>query len=164
MQDEELLREQPMEGTQDDTDVSPDDMRGITQEEIAEKIIQLEISEPEFKKQLTDLMNGIGVDPTPFLAMKPTREFMLGKTDPFDEYEIEGDFESALILADMHPAFYSTAMMLYLMGINRLALTRSRRGFQQQMLRTYIGVQKREDLQQNKPRWAVPLGARGQQR
>lgn len=141
-------------------EIVPDQVRGLSSEQVVEKLVKLEISEPTYEAQLKALMETIGEDPTPFLAMKPTREFMFAQTNPFDEFEVEGDFESSLILARMHPAFYGVSLTLFQMAIARLTLTRSRAGFQQKILRTVVNVNQSANEDKKQGRWAIPIFGR----
>lgn len=157
--DEELSENESQDNA--GPDITPDHMRGLSSEQVVEKLVALETSEEPFETKLKNLMNSIGADATPFLAMKPTREFMFAQTNPFDEYEVEGDYESALLLARMHPAFYSVSLTLFQMSIGKLALTRSRSGFQQRILRTVVNVNQATEMDEKKKKWSIPMWGRG---
>jgi len=157
--DEEFLEESEAQAVVGDVgpDVVPDQVRGLSSEQVVEKLVQLETSEDTFETKLKELLAMVGSDSTPFLAMKPTREFMFAQTNPFDEFTIEGDYESALLLARMHPAFYSVALTLFQMAIGKLTLTRSREGFQQKILRTVVNVSQNPHMDEKKKRWSIPI-------
>ncbi|MHA1972785.1 MAG: hypothetical protein ACTSW1_07325 [Candidatus Hodarchaeales archaeon] len=138
--------------------VVDDSMGGVLPAEAVGQLMSIETSSDEFMAKFKTLLNEVGVSSSTFDAIRPTREFVLGNTNPFDEFIIQGDFESAIMLSSMHPAFRPTALTLFYFGISQLALTRSRGAIQQKLLRTYIG-ESRSVVEQadKKRRWSIPM-------
>lgn len=137
---EEMLLASAQEG--DETAVGVVE-NGINQGQAVEKLLKIEMNEPELKKEISDVLAKTKYANTPFEAIQPTREFMLGNTTLFDEYSIYGDIEDSFILTMLHPGFYPYAIALYKLATFLSIMTRSREGFQQKTLRSYISTSHR---------------------
>jgi hypothetical protein len=131
---------------------------GLTPSEAMEKLFKMEINEKENATAFRKIMSRLNRENSPFSIIKPSRDFVLGNHDLFDEFEIIGDFEDALMLTQLDPAFWGTALLLYEMAITRSAITRSRAGFQQKNLRSYYSFNQRNSRFDDEPkRWAIPF-------
>lgn len=112
---------------------------GISPSEAMEKLLTLEVSEKERQKMMQVVFEKAGWKKDLFSAIAPTRDFFLGNHDVFDEYQIQGDYEDAIILAKLHESFTGYSLILFNFAIAHSALTRSRAGFQQRNMRSYYG-------------------------
>lgn len=110
---------------------------GITQPEAIEKLFTIGLNDEGLKADMTSIFQRVGWDKTPFAVLKPTRDLFLGRHDPFDEYQVIGDYEDSLILSKLHPALWGYALLLFTMAVSHSIITRSRGGFQQVNLRSY---------------------------
>lgn len=135
---------------------APEPNAGILPPQAVEKLFTLEMSDPDIKEGLERIWKRVGWKDMPFATLRPTREFFLGRNDPFDEYIITSDFESSISLALLHPALQGYATILYMFAIAKAALTRSRGGFQQINLRSYYGHQFTEGSEPRKRGWGIP--------
>lgn len=131
---------------------------GLSPSEMMEKLFKMEMNEKENVKAFQKILARLKHDNSPFAVIKPTRDFVLGNHDIFDEYEIIGDYEDALMLSQLDPAFWGTALLLYEMAITRSAITRSRGGFQQKNLRSYYSFSQRNSrFDDEKQGWIIPF-------
>jgi len=112
---------------------------GVSPSEAMEKLLTLEVSESERQKIMQLVFTNAGWQKDLFSAIAPTREFFLGNHNIFDEYQIQGDYEDAIILAKLHPSFTGYSLILFNFAIAHSALTRSRGGMQQKNMRSYYG-------------------------
>ncbi len=136
---------------------------GISPQEAIEKLFSLEINEQPKVEKMKKVWSKLDWDPNLFLTLMPTREFVSGYHDEFDEYIIQGDFEDSLLLSKLHPSLVGYGLMLYQFAIAHSALTRSRGGFQQMNMRSYYGHSTSENMsQQNKSKGfnINPMGKR----
>jgi len=112
---------------------------GISPSETVEKLLTLGIAEKDRQELICKVYEDAGWSKDLFASISPTREFFLGNHTVFDEYQIQGDYEDAIILAKLHPSFTGYALILFNFAIAHSALTRSRNGFQQRNMRSYYG-------------------------
>ena len=135
---------------------------GLSPSEMMEKLFKMELNEKENSVAFRKILARLNHDNSPFSVIKPTRDLVLGNHDIFDEFEIIGDYEDALMLTQLDPAFWGTALLLYQMALTRSAITRSRGGFQQKNLRSYYSFSTRDSrFGDEKTGWVIPFLGKG---